>query len=62
MEGFRTTIRQDSETIELADPETKRRMQSDPMFRVEKTLRLGNSGGILGDGWEGEGGENDGEN
>lgn len=42
-EGLRKKVEvwdnKDSETIELADPETKRRMQSDPMFRVEKTLR-----------------------
>jgi len=31
----------DSETLELNDPETRRRMDADPMFRVEKTLRLG---------------------
>lgn len=49
---------QDSETIELADPETKRRMQSDPMFRVEKTLRLGElRGGIWKGMGKGEGGE-----
>eukprot|EP00435_Cladocopium_sp_Y103_P042202 s722_g11.t1 len=30
---------QDSETLELNDPETRRRMDADPMFRVEKTLR-----------------------
>ena len=29
---------QDSETLELVDPETRRRMQADPMFRVEKTV------------------------
>lgn len=29
----------DSETLELNDPETRRRMDADPMFRVEKTLR-----------------------
>ena len=35
---------QDSETLELNDPETRRRMDADPMFRVEKTLRLGTRG------------------
>ena len=30
---------EDSETIELVDPETRRKMASDPMFRAEKTIR-----------------------
>lgn len=32
-------LSEDSETLELVDPETRRRMDTDPMFRVEKTLR-----------------------
>ncbi|CAK9088489.1 Coiled-coil domain-containing protein 130 (9 kDa protein) [Durusdinium trenchii] len=42
-EGLRRKVEvwdsQDSETLELVDPETRRRMDTDPMFRVEKTLR-----------------------
>ena len=42
-EGLRKKVEtwdhQDSETIELVDPETRRRMENDPMFKVEKTLR-----------------------
>lgn len=42
-EGLRRKVEvweaKDSETIELRDPETKRQMESDPMFRAEKTMR-----------------------
>lgn len=42
-EGLNRTVEtwdaKDSETIELADPETRRKMENDPMFRVEKTMR-----------------------
>ncbi|CAE7234742.1 CCDC130 [Symbiodinium natans] len=42
-EGLRRKVEvwdnKDSETLELADPESRRRMDADPMFRVEKTLR-----------------------
>ena len=36
---FSSPRRKDSETLELNAPETRRRMDADPMFRVEKTLR-----------------------
>eukprot|EP00439_Symbiodinium_sp_Y106_P077912 s200_g16.t2 len=42
-EGLRRKIEawdsKDSETLELVDPETRRQMEADPMFRVEKTIR-----------------------
>ncbi|CAE7939894.1 CCDC130 [Symbiodinium necroappetens] len=42
-EGLRRKIEawdsKDSETLELVDPETRRQMEADPMFRVEKTTR-----------------------
>eukprot|EP00931_Biecheleriopsis_adriatica_P103209 TRINITY_DN78073_c0_g1_i1.p1 TRINITY_DN78073_c0_g1~~TRINITY_DN78073_c0_g1_i1.p1 ORF type:complete len:315 (-),score=65.56 TRINITY_DN78073_c0_g1_i1:74-1018(-) len=43
VEGLRRKVEtwqsKDSETIELVDPETRRQMSADPMFRVEKTVR-----------------------
>lgn len=42
-EGLRRKVEtwdaKDSETIELVDPETRRKMNNDPMFRVEQTVR-----------------------
>ena len=42
-EGLRKKVEtwdnRDSETIGLVDPETRRKMENDPMFKVEKTLR-----------------------
>jgi len=42
-EGLRRKVEtwdtKDTETIELVDPETRSKMQSDPMFRAEKTIR-----------------------
>merc|ERR1712187_1021430 len=43
VEGLRRKVEtweaKDSETMELHDPETRRQMQNDPMFKAEKTIR-----------------------